>query len=516
MTPQHPGQRPSVQTDLVARRIVIPGRQRFDGYTRAHRWPPWQALVWSTASVLLLAVLACGAPEALDPANLPTIPPEATPPPDIRKTIAAGVRPTKQAVPTAAPTAAPTAVPTPSHDPTAPPAQVPAVTAAPGKDSAPHASPAPTRAQVPQPTVTASVVPAPTPTLPPVSTPTPKIQTFQGLTFKQYGASPLMTIDADAGYVAIIRTNMGTIVLELFPKSAPITVNNFVFLAQEGFYGGLVFHRVIKNFMIQSGDPTGTGKSGPGYQFEDEIDKKLVFDRLGRLAMANSGPNTNGSQFFITTVPTPHLDGAHTIFGQVIQGQDVVDAISKVDTDGGGRPSEPIIIEEITIIAAEGTRASVAGEAFGGARAAYLEASTLANEGQFEKSIEKFDEAIRLYPEFPSAYNNRGIAHRALGQYERAIQDYSQAIGLDSSSPETYNNRGNVFRDMGQYRRALEDYDQAIRLDPNYAQAYSGKARTYTFMGNDAEAERSLEKAVELGYQRARLQQSVDEIKAQR
>lgn len=205
-----------------------------------------------------------------------------------------------------------------------------------------------TSTAIPARTPTVTAVPTPTPTSGPVPTPTPKIQVYQGLTFKQYGAPPLMTIDTDARYVAIIHTNQGDIVLELSPKSAPTTVNNFVFLAQERFYDGLVFHRVIEHFMIQGGDPTGTGGGGPGYRFEDEIDAELVFDRPGRLAMANSGPNTNGSQFFITTVPTRHLDGAHTIFGQVIEGQEVADAISKVPTDQN-RPTEPVTIQEVEI-----------------------------------------------------------------------------------------------------------------------------------------------------------------------
>ena len=181
------------------------------------------------------------------------------------------------------------------------------------------------------------------------ATPTPKIQAYQGLSFKQYAAPPLMTIDPSASYTATIRTNKGLIVLELFPDSAPKTVNNFVFLAEEGFYDGLIFHRVIEQFMIQGGDPTGTGGSGPGYKFEDEIDPRRVFSEPGKLAMANSGPNTNGSQFFITTVPTPHLNGAHTIFGRIMNGQEVADAISKVPKDQAGRPIQPVIIETIQI-----------------------------------------------------------------------------------------------------------------------------------------------------------------------
>jgi cyclophilin family peptidyl-prolyl cis-trans isomerase len=166
---------------------------------------------------------------------------------------------------------------------------------------------------------------------------------------KQYDAPPRLTVDPSASYTAIIRTSSGNIAVELFAAAAPITVNNFVFLANEGFFEGTIFHRVIPDFMIQGGNPTGTGTSGPGYQFEDEIDTRLAFDRPGVLAMANSGPNTNGSQFFITTVPTPHLNGKHTIFGKVLKGQDVADAISAVPTGPGNKPSQPIIILSVEI-----------------------------------------------------------------------------------------------------------------------------------------------------------------------
>ncbi|PKB67317.1 MAG: peptidylprolyl isomerase [SAR202 cluster bacterium Io17-Chloro-G4] len=158
-----------------------------------------------------------------------------------------------------------------------------------------------------------------------------------------------MTVDPATRYVATIRTNMGDIVIELFPSDAPETVNNFVFLANEGFYDDVIFHRVIENFMIQGGDPTGTGGGGPGYTFGDEIDTSLFFDRPGILAMANAGPNTNGSQFFITVVPTPHLNGAHTIFGQVVEGQAAADAISKVPAGATNRPSQPVTIQGIEI-----------------------------------------------------------------------------------------------------------------------------------------------------------------------
>jgi peptidyl-prolyl cis-trans isomerase B (cyclophilin B) len=152
---------------------------------------------------------------------------------------------------------------------------------------------------------------------------------------KQYDAPPKMTIDPAKTYTAVMETSKGKIVLELFAKEAPITVNNFVFLSREGFYDGVTFHRVIKDFMIQGGDPTGTGRGGPGYRFEDEVDpakNPRKHNKPGILSMANAGPGTNGSQFFITHVPTPHLDGKHTVFGQVTEGQNVVDSIERGDT----------------------------------------------------------------------------------------------------------------------------------------------------------------------------------------
>ena len=158
-----------------------------------------------------------------------------------------------------------------------------------------------------------------------------------------------MTIDQDTQYVATMTTNQGVIVIELLSKEAPKTVNNFVTLSRDGFYDGIIFHRVIPNFMIQGGDPTGTGTGGPGYMFEDEFDPTLKFDKAGLLAMANSGPNTNGSQFFITTAATPHLTGAHTIFGRVLEGQDVVEAISKAPTSGRDRPAQDVIIQSVRI-----------------------------------------------------------------------------------------------------------------------------------------------------------------------
>jgi peptidyl-prolyl cis-trans isomerase B (cyclophilin B) len=149
---------------------------------------------------------------------------------------------------------------------------------------------------------------------------------------KQYSTPPAMAIDANKKYTATFNTSRGEIVCELFTKDAPKTVNNFVFLARENFYDGTVFHRVIADFMIQGGDPTGTGRGGPGYKFEDETHGNPNKHKVGTLSMANAGPNTNGSQFFITHVATPHLDGKHTVFGKVTKGQDVVDAVKQGDT----------------------------------------------------------------------------------------------------------------------------------------------------------------------------------------
>ncbi len=149
---------------------------------------------------------------------------------------------------------------------------------------------------------------------------------------KQYSAPPAMTIDPNKHYSATIRTSRGEIVCDLFAKQTPKTVNNFVFLANEKFYDGTQFHRVIPDFMVQGGDPTGTGRGGPGYRFEDEVGAGKPKHQVGSLSMANSGPGTNGSQFFITHIVTDWLDGKHTVFGQVKTGQQVVDSIKQGDT----------------------------------------------------------------------------------------------------------------------------------------------------------------------------------------
>ncbi len=172
-----------------------------------------------------------------------------------------------------------------------------------------------------------------------------------------------------AGLYAVFHTNQGRIVCALFPKKAPKTVANFVELAEgtkewthpgtgktmkdKRFYDGLIFHRVIPRFMIQGGDPLGKGFGGPGYQFEDEFHESLKFDRPGLLAMANSGPGTNGSQFFITEAPTPHLTGRHTIFGQVVDGMEMVTKIANVPRSARDLPNDPVVMEKVEIVRVE-------------------------------------------------------------------------------------------------------------------------------------------------------------------
>ncbi len=155
-------------------------------------------------------------------------------------------------------------------------------------------------------------------------------------------------LETGVDYYAIMCTEVGAVYINLFESVTPITVNNFVFLAENGFYNNITFHRVIANFMVQGGDPTGTGTGGPGYRFEDEFLGYIVFDRPGLLAMANAGPGTNGSQFFITTVVTSHLNGAHTIFGEVLSGQDIVESIPVRDPQTASEPGA--MLETVVII----------------------------------------------------------------------------------------------------------------------------------------------------------------------
>jgi cyclophilin family peptidyl-prolyl cis-trans isomerase len=169
------------------------------------------------------------------------------------------------------------------------------------------------------------------------------------MTEKTYTSPPPMDIDPQKSYTATIQTGEGDIALQLFAEKTPNTVNNFVFLAREGFYDSVVFHRVIENFMVQGGDPTGTGSGGPGYSFEDEFHPELRHDEPGVLSMANAGPNTNGSQFFITHVATPWLDGKHSVFGRVTGGLDVLMAIPVRDPAQSHAPAvaiKTILIEE--------------------------------------------------------------------------------------------------------------------------------------------------------------------------
>jgi cyclophilin family peptidyl-prolyl cis-trans isomerase len=159
-------------------------------------------------------------------------------------------------------------------------------------------------------------------------------------------------VKKDTITVAIFKTNLGSFETELYPDKAPKAVENFTGLAEKGYYKAVIFHRVIPNFMIQGGDPTGSGRGGEsiwGKPFEDEVNTGLIFDSPGVLAMANAGPNTNGSQFFITVAPTPWLNGHHTIFGKVISGQDVVNSISEVQRNAQDKPLKDVVIESITI-----------------------------------------------------------------------------------------------------------------------------------------------------------------------
>lgn len=165
---------------------------------------------------------------------------------------------------------------------------------------------------------------------------------------KEYSAPPAMQIDPSKTYQATFKTEKGEFVVDLFAKEAPITVNNFVFLARDGYYDDTTFHRVIGNFMVQGGDPTGTGRGGPGYRFDDESGAlALKHDGPGVLSMANAGPNTNGSQFFITHGPTPHLNGKHGVFGKVSSGLDVMMAIRERDPNDR-QPGDKLISVEIS------------------------------------------------------------------------------------------------------------------------------------------------------------------------
>jgi peptidyl-prolyl cis-trans isomerase B (cyclophilin B) len=165
---------------------------------------------------------------------------------------------------------------------------------------------------------------------------------------KSYLKPPDMVIDPKKKYTATLKLDKGDIVIELFTDKAPKTVNNFVFLARDGFYDGVTFHRVIPDFMAQGGDPTGTGMGGPGYKFADEFHPDLKHSKPGILSMANAGRNTNGSQFFITFAPAPWLDGKHAVFGQIVKGMDVLRSITVRDPDKARTPGDVIKTVEIT------------------------------------------------------------------------------------------------------------------------------------------------------------------------
>jgi len=170
---------------------------------------------------------------------------------------------------------------------------------------------------------------------------------------KQYSSPPAMTIDPKKTYSAVMNTSKGAINIDLFADRAPISVNNFVFLAQDGFYDGVVFHRVLEGFMAQGGDPTGSGRGGPGYRWDDEPSAlRIRHDVPGTLSMANAGPNTNGSQFFITFVPTPHLDGNHAVFGRVADDESlqVLGALQRIDPQ---RPASSIVPDKIVSLTIE-------------------------------------------------------------------------------------------------------------------------------------------------------------------
>src|SRR6476661_4119847 len=170
---------------------------------------------------------------------------------------------------------------------------------------------------------------------------------------KQWNSAPDMVIDPAKRYTAKVSTSMGDLVIALDAVAAPKTVNNFVFLAREGYYDGVIFHRIIQGFMCQGGDPTGSGRGGPGYKFADELPKPRQY-QIGSVAMANAGPNTNGSQFFIVSGPSGvGLPPQYSLFGQVVKGLEVVDAMEKVKTGPGDKPVEDVVIHSVTVTEAD-------------------------------------------------------------------------------------------------------------------------------------------------------------------
>ena len=170
------------------------------------------------------------------------------------------------------------------------------------------------------------------------------------MTSKQWNTMPDLIIDVKKTYHAVIKTDVGEMKIKLFADKTPVTVNNFVFLSREGYYDGTIFHRVINDFMVQGGDPTGTGRGGPGYKFRDEFHPSLKHDKRGILSMANAGPGTNGSQFFITHGATPWLDGKHSVFGELVEGEDTLMSIPARDPSQINSPA--VKIESVEIIEA--------------------------------------------------------------------------------------------------------------------------------------------------------------------
>ena len=168
------------------------------------------------------------------------------------------------------------------------------------------------------------------------------------MSHKQWATQPDLIIDAKKTYHAVFSTDVGEMKIKLFADKVPVTVNNFVFLAREGFYDNTIFHRVINNFMAQAGDPTGTGTGGPGYRFRDEFHPELKHSKRGILSMANAGPNTNGSQFFITHIETPWLDNRHSVFGELVEGEETLMAIPERDPSKVNSPA--ITLKSVTII----------------------------------------------------------------------------------------------------------------------------------------------------------------------
>lgn len=294
-----------------------------------------KTLALISLAVLFVAATGCGPAPSNPPTETPVPEPAATeePQPTEKPAVASTDQPTEE--PEAAVTSV--AVPIEEGEQKLTPTEEPLSTEEPAAASTEQATEEPETA--------ATSAAAPTEETDQKSTPTEESHVKP----KTYSKPPEMMIDPEKSYTAIFKTEKGDVTIELFADKAPVTVNSFVFLAREGYYDGTTFHRVIEDFMAQGGDVTGTGRGGPGYQFEDEFDPDLKHDKEGTLSMANAGPGTNGSQFFITFGPTPWLDGKHTVFGRVVDGMDVVKSIRLRDPMTDPEPGdgiETIVIEE--------------------------------------------------------------------------------------------------------------------------------------------------------------------------